>query len=155
MSCSDTCISDCLDICCKQTSFWIQRVRMSWIWSLPQEFWPRDTFSCDTSALCVIPSLSSVTTSMVLQILKRTGWQWCSSTGRKGSCRWPGEVTVHCCRDGSSMLQGLLKVYVLTRMQVHGLNGMGPVAASAADLKFEVLRRNEAHTNAEQPNNNC
>ena len=39
------------------------------------------------------------------------------------------------------MLQGLLKVYVLTRMQVHGLNGMGPVAASAADLKFEVLRR--------------
>ena len=53
------------------------------------------------------------------------------------------------------MLQGVLKVYVLTRVQVHGLNGMGPVAASAADLKFEVLRRNEAHTNAEQPNNNC
>ena len=23
------------------------------------------------------------------------------------------------------------------------------------DLKFEDLRRNEAHTNAEQPNNNC
>ena len=65
-------------------------------------------------------------------------------------------------RSDSSLLQrwlvnaaGLLKVYVLTRMQVHGLNGMGPVAASAADLKFEVLRRNEAHTNAEQPNNNC
>ena len=37
--------------------FWIQRVRISWTWSLPQEFWPRDTFSCDTSALCVVPSL--------------------------------------------------------------------------------------------------
>ena len=57
VSCSDTCISDCRDIRFKQTSFWIQRVRISWTWSLPQEFWPRDTSSCDTSALCVIPSL--------------------------------------------------------------------------------------------------
>ena len=56
------------------------------------------------------------------------------------------------------MLQaGVLKVYVLTRMQVHGLNGMGSMAWNHAhvDLKFEDLSGNEAHTNAEQPNNNC
>jgi hypothetical protein len=43
------------------------RVRISWTWSLPQEFWPRDTSSCDTH-LCLVCdtfSLSFVTTSMV------------------------------------------------------------------------------------------
>ena len=68
--------------------------------------------------------------------------------GRSDCSLLQPEMARQCCR--------VPKVYVLTRIQVHGLNGMGSMAwnQAHADLKFEDLRGNEAHTNAEQPNNN-